>query len=264
MGGGYKRKIISYIVPYLFFSLFWWAYKFYLSASGGVVVEDLLLIFLYPISFLWFIYALLIMVLLQMRIGIPSKKWQYLHCVVCVICIIIHPTLVSCLSSIRFEDMIISDVMRMYLFFVIGVYGSQKLMKLPELKSLLLVALASFLVLMVGNVLVFNCSIQSDIINILIAVAGSLFVMSLSVQLSKSVVLQYLGRTSIAIYLLQNLGIIISKKSLDIIVVGTEQIGSIVLTAGTILGCLIPVILYMCATKVWKCDFVFTPSKYIK
>lgn len=227
-------------------------------------MKDLLLIFLYPISFLWFIYALLIMILLQMRIGIPSKKWQFLHCTFCVLCILIRPTLVASLSSIRFEDLIISDVMRMYLYFVIGVYGSQMLLRLPELKSLSLVTLTSFLVLIVGNVIIFNYSIQSDVCNIFIAMAGSLFVMSLSVQFSKSRVLQYFGRTSIAIYLLQNLGIIISKKSLDIIGNGTELFGSIELTAGTILGCLIPVILYVCATKVWKFDFVFTPSKYIK
>lgn len=126
--GGYFNKIIAYGIPYLFFSFIWWAFKMIFSGNvnSTLTLSDLLLIPLYPISFMWFLYALLIMVLLQIWIGGQrSKVFVTGHILMALVLYFIQPYLGNTLKSVRFDDLVVSDVMKNYVYFLIGVYGSE-------------------------------------------------------------------------------------------------------------------------------------------
>ena len=71
-----QNILVCYGIPYLTFSLVWWGFKSLLSSfvNSQLTVLDLLLIPFCPMSFLWFIYALMWMEIVQVVIGNPSKR----------------------------------------------------------------------------------------------------------------------------------------------------------------------------------------------
>jgi len=62
-----KSKLIALMVPYVIFSIVFWLFKFVFSksVSNPVSIEDLLLIGIFPLSDLWFIYAITIFYLVR-------------------------------------------------------------------------------------------------------------------------------------------------------------------------------------------------------
>ncbi len=75
------QKLINYGIPYVLFSVLWVFMKllFQEFTNTPVTLHDLLLIPFYPISFMWFIYALLIMEIFQVLIGNRSVKFKACH-----------------------------------------------------------------------------------------------------------------------------------------------------------------------------------------
>lgn len=123
-----KNILLSYGVPYVFFSFLWWMFKFVLSGivNSQLGVADLMLIPIFPISFMWFIYALIIIEIMQVIIGnsVPRAR-VILHLIICFFVYMLS----SMLSNVElfgmgyvFSDCVISDVMRNNIFFVLGVY----------------------------------------------------------------------------------------------------------------------------------------------
>ncbi len=54
------NKLVSFIVPYIGFSVIFWAFKMVFSKSviNPLTIKDLLLIWVFPLSDLWFLYVL--------------------------------------------------------------------------------------------------------------------------------------------------------------------------------------------------------------
>ena len=129
-----KNILLSYGVPYLFFSLLWWIFKFVLSGivNSQLGLADLLLIPVFPISFMWFLYALLIIEIIQVMIGDKlNRNYKLIHVGVCLILYILS----SMLSNVElfgsgyvFSDCIINDVMKNSIFFVLGVYLGKRIL----------------------------------------------------------------------------------------------------------------------------------------
>ena len=76
-----RKLIINCGIPYVLFSVLWVLMKILLVAhtNNTVAWEDIVLIPIYPISFMWVIYALLIMQISQLIVGNHKKQFKAIH-----------------------------------------------------------------------------------------------------------------------------------------------------------------------------------------
>lgn len=113
------KKIIDYGIPYVTFSVLWVLMKAILSpiTNNPVSVTDLVLIGVYPISFMWYIYALLIMQIIQIIFSSVSGRTTFnlVHIIIAG-GYFLQPYLANEFTSIRFSDCIIDDILRVYIF----------------------------------------------------------------------------------------------------------------------------------------------------
>lgn len=266
--GGYYNKIIAYGIPYLFFSFIWWAFKMLFSGhvNSTLTIRDLLLIPLYPISFMWFLYALLIMVLIQIWIGgRRSKAFKVGHILIALILYYIQPYFGNILKGISFNDLVVSDVMKNYVYFLIGVYGSQFILS-NQYRRMPVLALFLGGLLVAGNVAKYQHVdfTKYIIFKLLLALIGCCFFMLLGRIINRSRILEYVGENSLPIYVLQGLCIAVVRQGMQLLTHGAELNEWVAWSICVLLGTIIPLFIYWISTKVWKFDFVFRPTKYIK
>ena len=76
-----KKRLLSYGVPYIVFSVLWILMKLVLSSmtNSSVFIIDIPRAAFYPVSFMWFIYALLIMQIVQIFLGDMSRGRKAIH-----------------------------------------------------------------------------------------------------------------------------------------------------------------------------------------
>ena len=78
------QKLINYGIPYVIFSVIWVSMKLLMAGhtNSAVSVKDLLFIPVYPISFMWFIYALIFMQVIQVFVNPKSIVGKGIHLLV--------------------------------------------------------------------------------------------------------------------------------------------------------------------------------------
>ena len=259
-----KKKIINYGIPYVIFSFVWWIFKIVLAshANTQVSIYDLLLIPIYPISFMWFIYALLIMQLIQLFLEPKTLRYKVTHLLIAFAFLLLQPTLSQLLEIIHFEDLIICDVMKFYLYFLLGIY-------FPDIfESILKITWLKWGIFFLIFILMFSCneyfSIENKIVKLLLALVGSYIVLSFSYSLKQNKILEFLGKNSLPIYVLHGLAIAATRSIITHLYDGSDYYGVFPLFLCSVMGVLIPVIIYLILRKIWKFDFIFSPGKYIK
>lgn len=116
-------RISGLLIPYLIFSFVFWISKVLMSVvvNNTVTIKDLLLIVVYPLSTLWFLYALVVFTLLRVlvfRIKIPSTT---------VLCICVFESIF--ISHIQMPDIlaptVISRVIKNLPFFAAGIFTAE-------------------------------------------------------------------------------------------------------------------------------------------
>lgn len=261
-----KNILLSYGVPYLFFSFLWWIFKFVLSGivNSQLGLTDLLLIPVFPISFMWFIYALLIIEIIQVVIGDKlNRSNKIIHVGVCFILYILSSMLSNVElfgSSYVFSDCIVNDVMKNSIFFVLGVYLGKRILskKICSGGHTLLYTLA----LLALNVVNYKFCIKNIFTNACVAMIGIIWAVSFC-QIIKSKLLSYVGKRTLCIYVLQGYciamtRIVLTKMGLN------DTIGIMPMLVCTFVAINIPIFIYEICKKIVKIDFVFTPGRYIK
>ena len=236
------------------------------NVNSTLTVSDLLLIPLYPISFMWFLYALLIMVLLQIWIGDQrSKIFVGGHLLIALVMYFVPSYIGNTLKNISFNDLVVCDVMKNYVYFLIGVYGSKIIMSKLQ-NSMPVFTMVAGVLLLIGNIAEFQHVVftQSLLFKLVIALIGCCFFMLLSRMINKNRILEYVGINSLPIYVLQGLSIAVVRQSLSALSHGAVQNEWVAWIVCVLLGTTIPLFIYWFSTKVWKFDFVFKPTKYIK
>lgn len=238
------------------------------QVNSQLDLNDLLLMFIYPISFMWFIYALLIMVVIQVLIGRKATNGWFavFHTMLAFIMYFLQPILVRRMEYISFGDTIVSDVMKFYIYFLVGFYSCRNIMKFLESSYNTLAAISAGIVMIGANIMIYNHIISSDIIlKLIVAFSGSLFFLSLSKHLGDVAVLSYIGKCSLSIYVLQGLSIAAVRQALDVVYHPVDDtLGLLPWLVCSFFGTIIPLVIYDISTKIWKFDFVFTPNKYIR
>lgn len=262
-------KIINYGIPYIAFSIVWWLFKVVLASHTNtpVSISDILLIPIFPISFMWYIYALLIMNIIQMKLPVGAKrKYRLIHMGIALILLLSSNYLCETLSFISFEDLIICDIFKHYLYFLIGVYYARKFVILVEnsTRKLPLITSITGCFLLVANILLYNFpGLNISIVRIIVALIGSAFLIMLSHIVSESVVLNYLGKNSLAIYVLHSLAIAGTRSVMTRLWNGSDLRGWLPLVICSLFGIILPLVAYSVSQKIWKLDFFFSPGKYI-
>lgn len=169
--------------------------------------------------------------------------------------------------GIRFSDSVISDVMRFNLFFIMGAYYGKNIVDVVQ-KHIKVYLFGGFTALVVINVVVYNMHITSELLlrftKFVTSGLGICVLISLGNVFSDNSVMQYLGKSSLPIYVLQGFAIAASRIVLGKIYHGGDLWGIMPMFVCTLGGTLIPLLAYEMALRIWKFDFFFRPEKYIR
>ena len=126
------------------------------------------------------------------------------------------------------------------------------------------IALLSGTILFTGNILTFNGKTeQTLLIAFFLAIAGCIFMVTVSMLIHESEVWEYIGKRSLPVYVLQGFSIAMFRILLTKLHLNIGS-GVFPLCFCTFFGTILPLIAYWICTKFWILDFFFYPGKYLK
>ncbi len=259
------QKLINYGIPYVIFSVVWVLMKTLMSGvtNSKISFTDLLWIPVFPISFMWFLYALMLMQIIQVFITTDSKVFKAIHLLLALAGYICRSYLNDALAGTRFSESFVNDILRTYVFFLIGVYLAETVINALHRYRYAATVIGGILMIG-GNIVKFmGLFPASNTVNFLLSLAGSVFLVELSVIIGKCGLLEYLGKQSLPIYVLQGLAISSTRLLLTKLHMN-DPFGIVPMIVCTVTGCLLPLCAYWLSTKIWKLEFCFYPGKFLK
>ena len=256
--------LINYGIPYVVFSAVWVVAKLLMAGhtNSAVTIKDLTLILVFPISFMWFIYALMLMQVIQVFLHSDNKAEKGLHLLAACGCYFLQPYLARVLTEFHFSDCIISDFLKNYVFFLLGVYVSEYAIKTMKNHRTIVLVLSGIL-LSTGNIAKYIDFVSCRFFAFILAIAGSICVITLSIIIREERALEYIGKHSLPIYVLQGIAIAASRLMITRLHMNIVY-GVVPLIICTITGCLLPLCAYWIITKIGKLEGCFYPGRYIK
>lgn len=258
------NKLITYGIPYLVFSVIYIVFKMAMGSvtNHQVGILDLVLIPIYPISFMWFLYALMIMHIIQDLLGDLSFRGKIIHVIIAAVCKLIQPILCEHLLNVSFSDTIFSDFMAFWIYYVIGCYGLQYFIDCVKDHKLAVMGLCiayTFVFNILSFTNIFDMPFVSDF---MVSLTGSLAVIYISMALGKSSILQYCGKNSLVIYLVH--GYVVPAMRLVLTKFNLNYLhGMFPMVICTVVALLASILVYEISRRI-HLDFFFFPGRYIK
>ena len=259
-------KLIAYGVPYLAFSFLYWAVK---AAAGalahsGAGIKDILLIPLFPLSFMWYLYALLLMAELTLFLAKTVKNRTFIFAAALVLRILWEIlTIGGRLKGSWMNDLIFTDFIKNYLWFALGlVYGKDLFALLRRLPDRLKLVCSAFLFLL--NALAAELGlVPLPFFRMTWALTGTAAAFLLSMVISRNRLLGYLGRNTLPVYLIHGTVISVMKNAFSKL--GVPLLGgALPLAVFTAASVGISLGVYSVCKKISLSDLFFYPNKYIK
>lgn len=249
-------RVCSLIIPYCVFSVVFWLSKVLMSTlvHNTVGLKDLLLIIIYPLSTLWFLYALVLFILLRASI----YKAKISSIIVLIACIGLR---VMCgdlpLPSIM-EPTVLHRVLLNSPFYAAGIVaaevdGIEKIIK-KKIPSLIMAPL-SFIALycLKGHVGILN-----SVVTLLLGFTGIWLTLCIADSIGYSF-LNKLGTASLGIYLMHDyivcFTVIFLRKSIGIL--------DLMISLATILGVMVPYVIYQICINNKYLVLMFKPQKVL-
>ena len=269
LGQKIQKRLIVYGIPYIVFSIVYYLVKIVLSSfvNTTISLEEIVFIPVKPFGYLWFVYALMFMEILQdivEHVFTNKKKSVYvgkcLFLFAAALCIVQY--YLSMNVGTAFTDYIFSDFMRMWVYFIIGVYGGK--IVVSKVKNLSWTAISLLLaVSILINILVMYKAFSKNILVIVcMALIGGMAVIAVSLKTKNNSWLEYLGKVCFPIYLLHDYVLVFCR------IIVAKMTGEIswwlILIVSTILAIVLPIIIYQISCKLLHLDFVFHPGRYLK
>lgn len=260
------RKVSSYGLPYIIFSVGFWFLKAVTSSyvNTKLDISDLILIPLYPINFMWFIYALLVCTIIGILLNSLSiNKKLILISSFILMQILPYISKLSVLNEINFVGTIFYQVLNWFFYFYIGAYAGTSFMqwlKKTEKNKKLFILNGVAMTVLVTTYFILN--VEGPVINTVKALLCTTFFLQLSYHISRSSWLEYVGRNSFPIYLMHTLIIAFTRITMDKLGIGVVD-GWIHLFVCTITGVVIPLVIFKISQNIWIIDFCFYPNRYI-
>ena len=213
-------KFIAYGIPYMFFSVIYWFMKT-IGASfvnHAVDFRDLLLIPLFPLSFMWYLYALLLMAGLSLLLGKSRKSAILITAVVCRIIWEILSSVDSFVGS-RWNDLVITDFAKNYIWFALGLrYGENVVEILQKSKTPVkwLIPGCGYVLLALAAAIGLT---KIPFMRFLLGLIGIASTVTAGLLIARNPFLEYMGQNTMQIYLIHGtvisaLGILSAKLKL--------------------------------------------------
>lgn len=247
-----KHKFLDLFVPYLFFAVLVWVGKMLFAkyVTYTVNIKDLLLMFLNPIAFLWFIYILFYVCVLTAVLDNKLKNKENIVLIVFLLMLILR-------CFVKTDIKLFDRVMFYPLFYYLGVivYNNKKILK----PSNGILAFLAFIITFVVHYKYPDFIFVTSIVNI----CGCIFFAILFKNLSnlKDNIISYIGKITIYIYILHPIimnaiRILLSRLNIKAIILWL-----LILVLVGIWG---PCIYVKMSKTIWILDLPFRPRKYLK
>ena len=261
-----KRKIVAYVVPYVTFSAVYWFFKMLGSAvvNNPTDFKELLLIPIYPISFMWYIYALLFIVFFVEIIKKHFKFYKQIILISAIVCYMVWLLFMNNSEFINseYKNLIFVDVIKHYIWYALGYSLGNKIIEVC--KYIYVNKIAAIFGSVMGYIILFGVAIIDvsgvSLLNFVLAILGIFCTVVISMIIEKNKLIEYLGRNTLPIYVLH--GTVTSVVQLIFARIGDINAFFLVLIC-TLLGITVSMLGYEICKKVWWLDSLFYPNKYI-
>lgn len=250
-----KLKLISLAVPYFIFSFVYWLSEVAMSAfvHNKAGFSDLLLCPIFPLSTLWFLYALLCYWFIRViiyKLKIPNK-----YILIC--CALLSVVTVHIGFNSLIKATVIPRLLKNSIYYSVGIeYGLRHNHSRRLGGGTLLLGTVGFTI---GNYVLMTVNVPAKgLIGILTALSGILFVCSVSNFLSKGVLSNF-GKNSLGIYLMHDyiicfMVIFVSKLISN---------ASIIILLATLFGTIISYIVYLICINNRVLKLIFQPQELV-
>lgn len=170
----------------------------------------------------------------------------------------LQPLIVKKMAYMNFSDCILNDLLKNYIFFLLGIYILPSVIQWLRLKHVYVIGMSA---LVAGNcvVLLFG---NNMLLRFCLAIVGSCAFIGAAYNLPNWKIISYLGKQTMPIYVLQGFAIAGSRLMLTKLHLN-DSLGLIPLTVCSICGVLIPLVAYWVSKRIWKLEAIFYPTKYI-
>lgn len=246
-----KKNVWDLYLPYCFFAILIWFGKFLFSDWVKYQVSgiDLIMMFVQPISFAWFLYALFVYKIIIAVIDTKLKKGIYFELLVGAIATIITAIIVD-------SEADINKVIYYFFFYVLGIAICEFKLVDNKLVGILLFAVYGIL---------FVLFFKNQTIVILFAILGAIFVLALfstmkGFNITNCPLLAYLGCNSLYIYIMHP--VIESGVRVLFVKLGFLQPLWWVLIM-TMVGIILPICYVLLSQRIWILNIPFKPRKYL-
>lgn len=249
-------RVCSLIIPYGVFSIVFWLSKVFMSSliHNTVSIKDLLLIVVYPLSTLWFLYALVLFILLRASI----YKAKISSIIVLITCIGLRVICEDLPLPSIIEPTVLHRVLLNCPFFAAGIVAAEVdgIKKIIEKKNTsLIMAPLSFIALYCLND---HAGILNSVVKLLLGFTGIWFTLCIADSIGNGF-LNKLGKASLGIYLMHDyivcFTVIFLRKS-----IGTLDL---MISLATILGVMIPYVIYQICINNKYLVLMFKPQKVL-
>lgn len=248
------RKIIDLGLPYVIFAILVWLGKFIFAdfVRHTVTVKDLLMIFVTPVAFTWFLYILLWVSILIKALDIKIRNKTIIWIITLVMVI------VGCLFETNIK--LIDRVLFYSISYYTGVVLSKKLGKETNNKFVFLI----FIIFIAASALR-EIGYNYSYLKAITGVTGSIVIMFLFIVVGECNnlfyrFLSFCGRITIFIYILHPVVLSAVKVILTKLSITNVAIWLSVLLLS---GFAVPIFYYLLGKKIWVLDAVFRPRRYI-
>ncbi|MBR6101904.1 MAG: acyltransferase [Ruminococcus sp.] len=272
-GQAIKKRVISYGIPYVVFSVLIVVSKSVFSSivNSSFSWKDLVGIVLYPLTFFWFLYALLIISVVQIIIGRFERRHnQKIIITLVLVCGLVVKVateyLPTQITAVDIKNLGLMDACKYYIWFVIGQYVLPLMIwqiKIITAKKMFLPAVI-IVTILYGIIVGFLQYYQIDYlaISIVMSFGGSVIVISFSIFIDSNRLFVFVGKYTMPIYLFH--GFVISAVRICLVKLHIPLLGgSIPMIVCIVLGTAIPLGGYLLLGRIKPFDFCIYPTKYI-
>lgn len=253
-----KKRLLSILGPYIVFSIVFWLFKkvFAGSISNPVSLRDLLFIGIFPLSDLWFLYALAVFFIL--RVAVVYLKIN--ENVIFFAAILLSLISMSLEWSGLIGNTAIPRICK-YLSFYFGGAVFQEIVKRATVnKKHLLLSIVLLLAGIVGLCLKNHCTgFCKAIIEFTVAVCNIIAIVIVGILL-KSKILQFFGMKSLYVFLVHDYAVcavvIVARRFLN-----SPSVMTALATGGGLLFSLF--VIWVC-TRIKVFDFFFKPQLLLR
>ena len=259
---------ISYGIPYIAFSVVLWFSKIIFSnlVNDTFSVTDLLKILIFPLSYLWFLYALLIIEIAQTIVSKVSKSAASKFIIVIALFILRFVLIIFISDNSYIYDLGIVYAGKYYIYFVLGEYCISFLVlylnKLSILRFSLFITFVCFALYCFLILRCLNHILSNPIISFVLAIIGSILMLFISRKINKCKLLELIGKNTMPIYLFH--GFIISACRIILQKLNVPLfLGFVPILICSCAGVFLSLFLYFIIHRIPVFDFFIYPKKYL-